>query len=106
MTNASLLRNGWIRVKEYAPPVVAAALMYGGIHQILSALQYPLSNYAVKLINLILRQAFRDVMPLAAFGDIPWLYLAKTVAVGVIIAVVGMLIGLWVQSRSQRQPTT
>jgi hypothetical protein len=106
MTNANLLRNGWIQVKDYAPPVMAAAMMYGGIHQILSALQYPLSNYAVKLINLILRHTFRGPMPLAEFGAIPWLFHAKIVAEGVIIAVVGMFIGLWVQARSERQPTT
>jgi hypothetical protein len=106
MTTPSLLRAGWTHLKEYAPPVMAAALMYGGIHQILSAFQYPLSNYAVKLINLILRQAFRDVMPLAGFGAIPWLFYAKVVAEGVIIAVVGMFIGLWVQARSQHRPTT
>jgi hypothetical protein len=106
MTNTSLLRNGWIQMKEYAPAVMAAALMYGGIHQILSAFQYPLSNYAVKLINLILRQTFREPMPLAEFGAIPWLFHAKIIAEGVIIAVVGMFIGLWVNARSQHQPTT
>lgn len=106
MTNASLLRHGWIHVKDYAPAVVAAALMYGGIHQILSALRYPLTNYVVKLVNLILRQTFRDVMPIEEFGDIPWNYPGKTAAVGVILAVLGMFIGLWVQARSQRRPTT
>ncbi len=104
MTNAILLRTGWTRAKEYVPAVLAAALMYAGIYQILEALQYPLSNYIVKLVNLLLRQAFRDVMPLPERGAIPWIFHAKMVATGVIVTVVGMFIGLWVHARSRRQP--
>jgi len=33
-----------------------------------------------------------------------WVSLAKIVAVGVIAIVVGILVGLWVNSRSQRAP--
>jgi hypothetical protein len=104
MTSARLLNQGWIRAKTHAPGVVAAALMYGGIHQILSAIQYPLSNYVVKLVNLILRQAFRNMMPLTEFGTVPWLYHAKNASVGVIVTVVGMFIGLWVNGRRQHRP--
>jgi hypothetical protein len=104
MTNASLFRRGWIHAKDYGPGVLAAALIFAGISQILGALQYPLNNYAVQFVNLMLRQAFRDVMPLAERGAIPWIFHAKIVAEGVIIAVVGMFIGLWVHARSRRQP--
>jgi len=102
MTN--LLPIGWIQLKKQALATVAAALMFGGMRQILTVLDYRLSDYVTQFINLIIRQGFRDRMPLAQYGKISWQFDAGNFAVGVIMAVVGTFVGLWVHARSQRQP--
>jgi len=81
-----------------------AALKYGGICQILSVLRYPLADSIVKLINAIIRRAFRERLLLGDFGPLPWAFHAKVVAEGVMVALVGMLIGLWALARSQHRP--
>jgi hypothetical protein len=100
---SNLLRAGWVQVKKQAPPAVAAGLMYGGIHQILSVLNFLLTDYVTQFINLIIEQGFRDRTPLARYGGIPWLFNVKIVAIGVIVTVVGTFVGLWVHARTQRQ---
>ena len=104
MTKPNLLRAGWMLGKEHALAVMAAALMYGGIHQIISALKYPLTDLMLKVVNAILRRGLRDVLP-NYYGGIPWQYHAKVVAVGVIVLIVGIFIGLWVHAKNHRQPT-
>jgi len=105
MTQRNLIRKGWTRVKQFAPAVTAAALMYGGIHQIFSVLKEALGIGIMRLINT----AIEKVSPgyyLPRYGALPWPFYARVAAIGVIIAVVGMFIGLWVQARNRRQPTT
>jgi hypothetical protein len=98
MTRASRLRAGWIYVKQYGTAVVAAGLMYAGIYQIISALKYPIANGILKILNAILVRGFRDRMPLPEYGWIPWAFHARVVAMGVIVIVVGLFVGLWTNS--------
>ena len=96
---------GWIYFKEYAPAAVAAALMYGGIQQIISVLKYLFTNGILQLINTVIRRGFRDRFPMPDYGRIPWLFHARVTGVGVIVIVLGIFVGLWANARSQDQPT-
>jgi branched-subunit amino acid ABC-type transport system permease component len=109
MTQQPLLRVVWIYVKDYALVVISASLMYGGIHQIMSVvltLIYPIARTVPLLVDAIAHTEFQHIPPLASYySDVRmWVSLAKIVAVGVIAIVVGILVGLWVNSRSQRAP--
>jgi hypothetical protein len=107
MTKPNLLRAGRLHLKEYLPEVMAAALMYGGIHQVISALKYPLTDLTLKVANAILLKALRDTLPLPDYyGGIPWQYHAKVVAIGFIMVIVGMFVALWVDARHHRQLTS
>jgi len=105
MTKPNLLRAGWTQVKEYAPAVMAAALMYGGIREIFEGILYVIANLTMKGLNAVFLRAFRDVLPLPnQFAGVPWQFHAKLAAEGVIVAVLGMFLGLWVNARAQRHP--
>jgi hypothetical protein len=101
MIEPSLLRSGWIHVKEYALAVMAAGLMYAGTGQILSVLKSVLGNYIVRFINLLIKQEFPDHMLLGEFGTIPWPFQAKMAAVGVIVIILGIFVGLWAHTRNR-----
>ena len=88
-------------LKEYGGAAVAAALMYGGTYQIFSNLKDPIAIGIIRLINAIIRKAFRGVMPLPDYSGMPWLTFTGFAAVGVIVAVVGLLVGVWVNAKSQ-----
>ena len=104
MTRPSLLRAGWIHVKQNVLAVMAAAVMYVGLHQVFGGLRYPLADLTMQLVNVIFMKAVRDHLPLPnGYRGIPWQYHAKIVAEGVILAVVGMFIGLWANARNQRR---
>lgn len=104
MTKPNLLRAGWVHVKPYLPAVLATALMYGGINQVISVLKYPLTDLTLKVVNALRMKALRDIMPLPNYyGGFPWQYHAKLIATGVIVLIVGMFIGLWAHARYQRQ---
>ncbi len=105
MTERNLIRKGWTRVKEFAPAVMAAALMYGGIHQIFSVLNQALGIVIMRLINAA-SEKISSGNYLPRYGAIPWPFFARVAAVGVIIAVVGTFVGLWVQARNQRRPAS
>ncbi len=94
-----------MRTKQYALPVIAAGLIYGGTDQILEQLQYPLSNCVLIPVNFVLRHSFPEQPPLAEFGAMPWTFRARLAAIGVIVTVVGTFVGLWAQARSQRHPS-
>ena len=105
MTRSSYLRTGWIHVKTYTPAVIAAALMYGGLHQIISVLKYLLTRVILQGINALIRQSFRDIMPLPNnYHGAPWQFDAKVAGIGIIVAGLGMFIGFWAQARSRARP--
>lgn len=104
MTRSPLLNGAWTYVKEYAAAVIAAALMYAGIRQIISAVSFPVTDGVLQLVNAIIQRGFRDRMPLPDYyGEIPWLFPVRVAAVGVIAVVVGSFVGLWVNLRKQRR---
>jgi hypothetical protein len=104
MSDAYYLREGWSKTKEYGPAVMTAALMHGGIYRIIRALRYPLTGVVVEAINAIIKRGFRDRIALSNSYFFPWRFTALSVATGVIVLVVGMFIGLWVNARSQYEP--
>ena len=105
MTKPSLIRAGWVRAKEYGLAVVAAALMYGGVHQFISALSYPLSGLTLQLVNTLLMRAFRDRVPLPNYyPGVPWLFHLRVAAGGMFVLIVGSMVGLWINAKGQRQP--
>ena len=106
MNDDSLLRSGLIQVRRYGPSALAALLMYAGIDQILELLQRDLCRWIVALINITIRQYFPAQMSLIEVGTIPWILQAKIAAAEVILVVVGMFFGLWVQARWRRQPAS
>ena len=95
-------------VKEYAGAVVAAGLIYGGILQFVSVLSRRLADVLVRLVNAIIQTGFRDRMPLRDVysGGPPWWVQAPFIAEGIIAITLGILVGLWVNSKSQREPTS
>jgi len=105
MSEPSLFRAGWVHVKQYAPSVMAAGAMYKGLLQIVGGLKYPVTDLTMRVANAIFMRAVRDHLPLPNdYGGVPWQYHASIIAEGVILAVVGTFVGLWVNARSKRQP--
>jgi hypothetical protein len=81
---------------------MAAGLMYAGMHQIISVLKYPIAIGIMKILNAILVRGWRDRMPLLPeYGWTPWAFHVRVAAMGVIVIVVGLFIGLWTNSRHQ-----
>lgn len=97
----SPLRIAMKRVKQHAAAVVTAALIFGGIYQIVSTLKYPIGAVILRLANAILEREFRDQSLLPQYGPMPWQVIAKAVAVAVILIVLGGFLGLWVTARSK-----
>jgi len=97
MTRQTMMESVKKYVKEYAGAVVAACLMYGGI------LQFVL----VRLVNAIIQTGFRDRMPLrdVYYGGPRWVD-TLFIAGGIIAITLGILVGLWVNSKSQHAPTS
>jgi len=98
-----LWHAGWGHVKQFAGALIAAGLIYGGTHQIFAVLKEPIASGIIYVINSIIRKAFRNAMPLPEHGGIPWLFHVKVAAVGVIVVMVGLLVGLWVNAKGQRE---
>jgi hypothetical protein len=94
-------------VKHYAGAVIAAGLMYGGILQFVSVLSRRLADVFVRLINAIIQTGFRDRMPLRDVysGGAPWWVDSTFIATGSIAITMGILVGLWVNSKNQYKPT-
>ena len=105
MTRPPLLSATRIYVKEYGAGVLAAGLVYGGISQIIGVLTDTLAIGVTGLVNAIIRQGFHGRSELGHFGEMPWVFYARVAAIGVIVVVMGFLVGLWGNSRSQRQLT-
>lgn len=55
-TKPTLPRVGRIRAQEFAPAVMAAALMYGAIHQVVSVMKGVLGIGIMRLVNAILER--------------------------------------------------
>lgn len=107
MTEPSLLRVVRIYVREYALAVIAVGLIYGGIHEIVSAILipiYPITEVFPRFVDAILKSEFRYLPSLSSNFYEPWMWtvVSKMVVVGVIAIVVGILVGLWAHYREQR----
>jgi hypothetical protein len=107
MNQLNMMESVEKHVKDYAGAVVAAGLMYGGISQFVSVLSRRLADILVRLINAVIQTGFRDRMPLRDVysGGPPWWVQTPFIAVGIIAITLGILVGLWVNSKSQREPS-
>lgn len=92
-----------IQVRRHAAPVIAAALIYSGIHQVVSTLKYRIGSLILRLVNQVIERGFRDRMLLPESWGAPWQFTAQSLAESVIAIVLGIFLGLWVHSRSQPQ---
>lgn len=101
MSAPDLLRSAWHHVKVHVLSLMAAVFMFAGIYQIIDTLQYPLTNLVTVVVNFVILRAFRDIIPLNEYSDGPWTFHTKQISEGVIVAVVGMFLGLWAQLRFQ-----
>jgi hypothetical protein len=107
MTQPTSLRAAREYFKQYAAAVIAADLMFVGVKWIISALNNPLADGLLRLINATIQKGFRDRMPLRdVYGGIPWGYHAGIAAEGTIAIVLGVLLSLWVNSKEQSLPTS
>lgn len=106
MTRPTLLRTARKHVKEYAAAVIAANLIFGGVKGFISVLKYPLADGSLRLINAVILKGFRNRMPLSdPYGGLPWWFYVGYAAEGAIAITLGILVGLWANSREQRRPT-
>jgi hypothetical protein len=107
MTQLTMMASVKKYVKEYAGAVVAVGLIYGGILRFVAFLSRRLADGFVRLINAIIQTGFRDRMPLRdVYSGGPRWVEAPFVASGIIAITLGILVGLWVNSKSQREPTS
>jgi hypothetical protein len=107
MTRTTLWRAAREYCKHYAAAFIAADLMFVGVKWFISALNNPLADGLLRLINATIQEGFRGRMPLRdIYGGIPWGYHAGIAAEGTIAMVLGVLVGLWVNSKEQSRPTS
>jgi hypothetical protein len=94
-------------VKAYAGAAIAASLMFSGILQFVSFLSRRLADVLLRLINAVIETGFRDRMPLRDVyaGGPSWWVQTTFVAAGSIAITLGILVGLWVNSKNQHEPT-
>jgi hypothetical protein len=104
MSKSRQLRTAKKYAKDYAVAVVAAEFIFSGVSALIATLKYPLSIEFLKLSNAVIRQGFRGwtLLP-ESYAQAPWWYLAAEGAIGI---AVGVLVGLWANSREQRRPAS
>ncbi len=99
------MRTARKHLKDYAPAVIAAELMFGGARAFISTLKYPLADGLLRIINAIIRNGFPGQMLLQEYyGTPPWWYHVGIAAEGLIMMTLGILTGLWANFREQRRP--
>lgn len=99
----SPLHTAMIHVRQRGAAAMAAALIYAGISEIISILKYRIVSVTLRLINEIIIRGFRDRLLLPDYGGVPWWFDARNFAMAVILIVLGTLLGVWVNRRSQRE---
>ena len=102
------LRGARGYVKEYAVAVIAAAVTFGGINQLLLTMKYPISLGVLRFLKAIIRRAFPGHFLLPDYDDtsvIPWLYHLRGAAVGIMLITIGILIAVLANVRAQPRPT-
>jgi len=92
----------WSYTKEYRATIISTGLIYWGLALILSQLNYPVTNNILRFINWIIRTGFRDQVLLREIGRIPWQFRAIPMAAGLILVVLGIFVGLWVNTKRQK----
>ena len=107
MIRPNLLSAARSHLKEYAAAVIAANLIFGGLKGLISVLKYPLTDWLLRAINAIIRQGFRNRMSLPdPYGSFPWWFYVGYAAGGAIVMMLGILVGLWVNSKNLHESTS
>jgi hypothetical protein len=60
VTSNTLLQHGWWNAKKYLLAALTVAAMHTGLVQVLSDMAYPLTGFAFKAMNFIIRRGFPD----------------------------------------------
>lgn len=107
MTGTRSLKVAWAHVGEYGIAVISAALIYGGLHQIISAILvviYPITRGVPPFVDALVHWEFHYLPSLTNSYNNAWMWflLAKMIAIAVIVIVVGVFFGLWAKSRDRR----
>jgi hypothetical protein len=107
MTRLPLLRIVPIYIKEYALAVISAALIYGGIYQVISALRvliFPLAHTVPLFVDAIVHMDFHYIPSLLIYYSEArmWVFLTRTVGIAIIVIAVGILFGVGAESRGRR----
>jgi hypothetical protein len=107
MTGTQSPRIAWAYVGEYGVAVISAALIYGGLHQIISAILvviYPIARAVPPFVGALINWEFHYLPPLTSSYSDKWMWflLSKMIAIAVIVIVVGVFLGLWANSRDRR----
>ena len=98
------LREVRIRFRNHALPVLASLVMFAGIQQTVTAIQYPLTGIILSGTNALILKGFRNTLPVANFYmGFPWSHHVKVALEGVIVLILGSFLGLWAHARSQRR---
>jgi hypothetical protein len=109
LTKPPLLGIMASHIKDYALTVISAALIYGGIHQVISALRvliFPIADMIPRLVGALADSEFNHLPSLLSYYNDTsmWFFVTKIVAVAIIVIVAGLFVGLWANSRDQRTP--
>ena len=103
MTSNTLLQHGGWNAKKYLLAALTVAAMHTGLVQVLSDMAYPLTGFAFKAMNFIIRRGFPDHLLLNESYGPPWQYHVKIMAQGLTLFAVGMFLGLWAKLRADGQ---
>jgi len=106
--NPHRLSAAWGYVKEHAVGVMAAAVTFAGINQLLLIMKYPISSGMLRFLNAMIRRGFPGHFLLPDYGGtsaIPWLYHLRSAAVGIMLITIGILIAVLANARAHSRPT-
>jgi hypothetical protein len=94
----------WIYVKKYVVAVIAAYLLFRGIQLILAPFQYLCASIVARFVNVLIREEFPGHFLLPEHRPIPWVLQESFLAIGIILIVMGIFVGLWANTKNQNQP--
>lgn len=90
--------------RQYWLAVLSAAFLFRGIVLAIDLTRLAITTLVVRTTNYLLLRAFRDVMLLPSSGDVLFTWFsAYQMAVGTVSIVLGIFLGLWVNSRKPPQ---
>lgn len=103
MTQFSRANIAVMYARQYLLAFIATSLIYAGLGWFLTMANYPLAGGLLRLVNFVIQTAFRDVSSVTyGYSAPPWQYQTLNAALGTILIVSGILVGLWGNHRENR----